>query len=222
MPNIFKNKILSIDKKNSKIILTIPQNIDYPPIEFLISNQIIYLYKTENNILKYYFNTTNLYNFKSFLDSRKSILTYNDSIQIFYNLTTQIQFYKNKFNKTIDFFHPDFIILIGLDFLFLPNLFYDIKGSDDKKYITINNPIKKNIYMSPELLNITTIPSNIHYKTSYFSLASFISNHLTKHNNYIYPKNIKQIIKLIKDTPLYFALIRCFNINPKYRFLLLI
>ena len=86
-------------------------------------------------------------------------------------------------------------------------------------------------YVSPELLKIKEIPSYIHYKTSYFSLACLAINSLlcnsNFYNDYIINQNTEKMLDYlnnhpIKNTKIYWLLSRCLYEEPDKRSILYI
>jgi hypothetical protein len=233
MPNIFKNENLSIDKKNEKYLLTIKDENENTKeiIEYLTNYDLITLYEKTKTTKKVFKLNTKIRAFNTFLNKRRNVLTYDDSLQLFYNISTQIIYFKEKYNKTFSYINPKNIVLVGDDFLYLPSDLYKINNlyskstNIDKSYIQITDLTKKNKYMSPEMLKIQTIPNNIHYKSCYYSLATVISYYLTTTDvdlSKIKIEEQKNIIKEIRDTPLYFSLLKCLDKYPEFRVLLII
>jgi len=144
------------------------------------------------------------------------------------NLVTQL-IYLNHNNYTILGYHPENIIVINdKTFIYINNEF--IKEIDENDEIQITSPFSKNdFFLSPELSNITNIPSNVHYKTTYYSLAYLIIILLINSNNNNYNESINQDnpIQLlnfhpIKNTKMYWFLSRCLYVDPSKRTLLFI
>jgi len=98
--------------------------------------------------------------------------------------------------------------------------------------IQISCPFTANdFYVSPELLNINKLPSYVHYKTSYFSLACLIIYSLSSNDKfykeYLNDKQPDRIIEIlnnhpIKNTKMYWLLSRCLVEDPKNRSILFI
>lgn len=87
--------------------------------------------------------------------------------------------------------------------------------------ITISLPFKKTNLSSPELRQLETLPSETTVKTIYYSLASLILyllfNVADVSSNHI---NVLDILIPIKETKLYWFILRGIEQNPKERYLL--
>ena len=86
-------------------------------------------------------------------------------------------------------------------------------------------------FVSPELLKITDLPSHVHYKTAYFSMACLIISTLLSntefYTEYLRHKQADKIIAAlhphpINGTKLYWLLSRCLLDEPERRTILLI
>jgi hypothetical protein len=91
-------------------------------------------------------------------------------------------------------------------------------------------------FLSPELINITSVPCKIQHQSIYWSLALFVSSHLIPEINILTQKEDVErkrmyspttIVRLLDDsnicgTPLFYFLIRCFKRHPKHRLILMI
>ena len=90
--------------------------------------------------------------------------------------------------------------------------------------------IKKNkdIFLSPELLTLNSIPFEISHKSCYFSLSLLISFCIEgKKIDFLNPIswNVYDFIKILEpidNTKLFWALLRCQEKDPNDRYLLLI
>jgi len=94
----------------------------------------------------------------------------------------------------------------------------NITRSFDKK--------KKSIFLSPELITLNYLPFEVHFKTSYFSLAMLITYCINGERvNFFKPiswkvDDYKKILEPVDNTKLFWALLRCLQIEPQDRFLL--
>jgi hypothetical protein len=147
-------------------------------------------------------------------------------------LGKQLDYLINKEFKTILGYNPDDIIIINDEiFIFLNNdLVTDIDQDTEK--ITISWPFCANdFFVSPELLKIKEIPSQIHFKSVYFSFACLIIYFLLGdddfYKNYLKTKDPKEVLfgldnHFIKRTKLYWFLSRCLIADVEERCLLII
>jgi len=91
-------------------------------------------------------------------------------------------------------------------------------------------------FLSPELINITSVPCKIPHQSIYWSLALFISIHLIPEITILIQKDNAERKKIcsptamvrflntsnICGTSLFYFLIRCFKRHPKHRLVLLL
>ena len=153
----------------------------------------------------------------SFFIEKKEINYYDLSLNIFYFITKQLEYLINKEKKCFYAFKPEnFLVIDNNKIIYLSNDLLEIKDN----YLTIWKPFPpKQYYISPELSKIFTLPSKIHYKTIYYSLALLIINFY--YDTSIINLNRNNIDK-IKGTKLYYALNRCLEDNPENRTILFI
>jgi hypothetical protein len=183
-------------------------------------------------------------NIEEFIKEEKSIIIENICLNIIFYLSNQIKYLITKERKCFYKIDPKNIFIIDNKIVYistedLKDLHNDINNNDINNDINnndinnndINNDInndtnnndtnndnnnleiytiidKKNGYFSPELLKITEIPFKINYKTIYYSLGLLILD--------IFHIQLDDI----KESKLYYFLIRCLNDNIKERFLL--
>lgn len=177
------------------------------------------------------FKADNIKSLQQFLDSSyekhgKRGLIVPDIAKMVRSLSRQLHYLLEKENVSPVGYNPNDIIVINDEkFLFLGTEWMENIDEDDK--IIISSPFhSKDFFISPELLNIKSIPSYIHYKTSYFSLACLVIYAITTeyefYEDYLREKEPKQILEVlnnhpIQDTRLYFLLSRCLLKEPKER-----
>jgi len=154
--------------------------------------------------------------------------------QLIKNLTNQLHHLSKEYNHTFYRFNPKDIIVIDFSqFLYI--------SLDDLMPLTTDNttnptnptnqtntineiiftvPFCKDYYISPELKEITSLPSTINAKTIYYSLGLFIIDLLY---SFFSIKERKSLIPpQIKYTKLYWFLYKATMLNPKDRHLLFI
>ena len=85
-------------------------------------------------------------------------------------------------------------------------------------YISINAPVEKNDFLSPELKQLKSIPSKIYFTSCYYSLSTIVFYALFKLN---YTTDTSEL-KKIYYSKLYYFLLRCLNQDPKKRKLIFI
>ena len=80
--------------------------------------------------------------------------------------------------------------------------------------------MKNNLFISPELKEVKTIPSSLHFKSSYYSIGMLVLYCINNEN--FEKKDGNEILEVILETKLYFAIKRCIEIESIDRFLLFI
>jgi len=85
-------------------------------------------------------------------------------------------------------------------------------------YISINAPVEKSDFLSPELKQLKSIPSKIYFTSCYYSLSTIVFYALFKLN---YTTDTSEL-KKIYYSKLYYFLLRCLNQDPKKRKLIFI
>ena len=150
--------------------------------------------------------------------------------QLIKNLTNQLHYLSKEYNHTFYRFNPKDIIVIDFSqFLYI--------SLDDLMPITTTNPTNttnpineiiftvpfcKDYYISPELKEITSLPSTINAKTIYYSLGLFIIDLLYSFFSIKERKSPNTIPPQIKYTKLYWFLYKATLLNSKDRHLLFI
>jgi len=147
------------------------------------------------------------------------------------HLVTQLQYLLHE-NNTILGYHPENIIVINdQTFVFLGN---ECVTPIYNEQIFISYPFSHtDFFVSPELFKIKDLPSYVHFKTAYFSLACLVVYTLLCKNDFYdkYLQNPSNTLldimqnldhHSIKHTKLYWLLSRCFIAEPEKRTILFI
>jgi serine/threonine protein kinase len=157
-------------------------------------------------------------------------------------LTQQLKYLVSTESRTILGYAAAHVIVINdKKFAYLGSEFVsEIEGVDPTND---NNPNLDNrtqicypfsptdFFVSPELLKITELPSHVHYKTAYFSMACLIIyallNNADFYTEYLQHHQADKIITAlhphpINETKLYWLLSRCLLEDPERRTILLI
>ena len=164
------------------------------------------------------------------LKTGSQALPINIAAHITMTLVEQLNYLITHESHTIIGYNPDNIIVINdKKFAFL--------GSESaieikENMCQISYPFTKtDFYVSPELLNIKELPSYVHYKTAYFSLACLIVGVLLVDDDYYKDylrhgksENIMEYLNKhhIVNTKLYWLLSRCLIDDPMKRRILLL
>lgn len=121
--------------------------------------------------------------------------------------------------------HPDNIIYIETDDNNISFVFLDL----DNRFAVSNNkleitkPYSKHMFFSPEIKNITEIPTTINYQQNiFYSLSMIVCDSLKKINSDYKFSDYKSHLTSILETKLYWALLRCLKDKPHDRYCLYI
>jgi hypothetical protein len=155
-----------------------------------------------------------------FLAHKKGTMDYNETLQMFIDIGNQIRSLERFDMGIISLDIEDIIVVDNKHFLFI----------EEKKIEKIHNGkfkvtklIKKNKFSSPEFQKMDSIPSQISFKSSYYSLAALVIFGLTK--KYLISdtwKENKSILDAISQSKLYWSLERSLANNPQNRYYLVI
>jgi len=150
-------------------------------------------------------------------------MDYITTIKLIQYLTKQIN-YLNSHNFGFYGFDLDDILVINNNIFFVATSKYILPMLDTNSLI-FYYPIKFPYFSNPELFNLTSLPGEINYKCSYYSLGALIVYCLL--NNYLLVGNeIKSIEEIeysltpIKNTKMYWFLKRCLSPITSKRLLL--
>lgn len=167
-------------------------------------------------------------------DKNDKKLSIVEAAKLTEDLTMQLQYLIETESHTILGYAPKNIIVInGKTFAYLGSEL--ITKIEENEQVLISSPFSHtDFFVSPELLKIKVLPSYIHFKTAYFSLACLVVCTLLSNDKFYY-KYLQQqedearvkpealeIIKCldihpIKHTKLYWLLSRCLGEEPEKR-----
>lgn len=153
------------------------------------------------------------------------------AIQATSSLATQLSYLITAESRTIIGYAPENIILInGKKSAFLGSEWVvEMEG----EMFQLTYPFgPTDFFVSPELFQVKELPSNVHYKSAYFSLACLIAHVLLGdeheyYQEYLKSKNPETILAYltnhsINGTKLYWLLSRCLIDDPRKRSILFI
>lgn len=161
------------------------------------------------------------------LKEKKHKLSYHHAQLLFKHFVSTINALNND-NISMYNINMSNIIVLNTEKTKFKTIFLYINTNDFKiinnNHINIDEMVdKNNIFISPELYDLNTIPKSIHINTIYFSIASLISYCLKKFNDNNHDKLFYlKHLDIIQDTKLYWALLRCLNHNPDDRYAIFI
>jgi len=226
MTQIYSNENVKIIKDKNSLFRIELLNSDAKLINSLIKTKIIQGATATDDYRTLKFKATSVKSLKEF---RK--LTINETTTLIANLSQQLKHLITNENHTILGYAPENIIVIDeKKFAFLGSeLFANIEEDNN---ILVSYPFTTDeFFVSPELLKITELPSYIHYKTAYFSLACLTIYVLLSEDDfykeYLNHKNAETILNSldlhpVKDTRLYWLLSRCLVEDAEKRSILFV
>ena len=152
---------------------------------------------------------------------QKGKLTNQETIKMIHDLSKQIAYLETKMHVFYGF-NLDDILVINDDTFIIASAKHLATMNAKDKCIYFYTPIEKPYFSSPELNELTKLPSKIDYRISYYSLGAFVFFCLT--NIYIFAelKELHQILDIITYPKLYWFLKRCFHEKCEQRILLFI
>ena len=162
--------------------------------------------------------------FKHYLLEHKThTLSHIECIRLIDNLSQQI-FYLHKLGYGLYGFDINDILTIDGISIFC-NAYYLSPLQQDN--IICTSPITPPYFSNPEVFKLTTLPFEINYKCSYYSLGllvvfSLLNIYLLVGNELKTHQEILQILEPLYNTKIYWFLIRCFDDDINNRKLLLI
>jgi hypothetical protein len=209
----------------------------YSLVNSLVRSRLIMGSSTDENYKIITFKAETVKSFRQYLHdyevrTGKKTLLVPDAVKMIRSLVQQLSYLLEKTSSTIIGYNPEEIIVINdKTFAFLGSELvanFDV----DTEEAMISCPFSPNdFFFSPEIIVIKEIPSYIHYKTSYFSLACLIIYAILGDDEfyveYLRHKQIDKIIEYldkhpIKQTKIYWLLSRCLVEEPNNRSIILI
>lgn len=144
--------------------------------------------------------------------------------KLIYNLTTQIKYLEQN-NYILYGYDLNDIVVINDNTFIVANSNYILPLENSQ--IIFSNPNIRPFFSSPELNELTNLPSIIHYKSSYYSLGALVVFCLLNKNLLVgkerkSEKDIENILKPVFYTKIYWFLKRCLNKDCEQRVLLFI
>lgn len=189
-------------------------------IKSIVSTKLITGATVTDDYMSLSFNATTVTPLKTFL---KASLPYELVLKIIYQLSTQLKYLIETHNETLIGYNINNVMVIDkTTFVYVSN---EALCKIEAGQITISYPFSRNdFYMSPDISNIKEIPSQVHYKSTFYSLGCLMVDCLLFTHEEAEERSPQKILdKLpIKQTKLYYFLKRCLSEEPNNRYLLFI
>ena len=185
-------------------------------------------------------------NYQTILIQAKTVTNFNDFLMNQYQTNTQEQFENKKYDialqiiqhlmkqlkSLLDYKHTfyafslDHLFIIDNQTFIYLNLEHLLPLDPKTKTITLKIPFQREInglFLSPEIQEMNELPFSLDYKSIYYSLGALILYFLfdkqivqSNENNHT---KIEELLKPIKETKLYWFLVRIMKTNPQERWL---
>lgn len=139
---------------------------------------------------------------------------YQKTLQLILSLGQQLEYLIETENVSFYEYNPDNVIVIdGTIFIYLSNNLMRVfkKHTMEFTFPFIREP---HLFISPELAKIQNIPSTVNHKTIYYSLGLLSTFFLL--NERIGEFHLDKL-NFLKNTKLYWLLLRCLDLDPSKR-----
>jgi hypothetical protein len=149
------------------------------------------------------------------LEQSRIRISDGNCINMIYFLTNQILFLQNQ-GYCIYGLDIDDILVINKSIFKICNTAFLLPIQ--KEHIHFYSPITTPYFYNPKLLELTTLPASIHYKTSYYSLGALtvfclLNTYLLVGNDRMSDKDIERVLTPYKGTKIYWFIKRCLQDN---------
>jgi hypothetical protein len=232
MTEIYSNNYVKIEKDTETSIFTIFFSYSNQILsDSLLKTKIIQGGTSSDNYQTIKFKAHNVRSLKEYKEERK-VFPINLTGIMLESLVRQLNYLIRHGSHTIMGYSPEDIIVINeKHFAFIGSeMITEIYPNNEMSLVSF--PFSsRNMYVSPELLAVSRLPSYVHYKTSYFSLACVAVYSLLKtdefYTDYLRERNIEKILEHMKREPiygtkLYWLITRCLVKDPERRSIILI
>ena len=145
---------------------------------------------------------------KKFLLKKENI-NYENALKIILSLTKQFQYLITKEHLCFyEYIIENIIVIDDEKFIYISN--EDLLELSESNKIQFVKPFNREGFISPELLKINSIPTELNYKTIYYSLGALIVYFLFDKNiNNDDIHDLNKILKPIEGTKLFGLLNKC-------------
>jgi hypothetical protein len=227
MTNIMNNKSYHIEKTSDySYTLLVKDEYKNEIYLSLLKTKIINNLIIDDETNKLYFNCESIVSLNTYLKNQNNNkMTENQCIKMISDISKQIKYLKI-INYCFYGFDLDDILVINNNTFFIASAMY-LLPMDDSYIILFDKIFVKPYFNSPEILQLTNLPSKITYSSTYYSLGLLVTycllnQYLLVANEIKSPNEIEDILKPIFYSKIYWFLKRCLNENCEERKLLLI
>ena len=153
-------------------------------------------------------------------------LGYIETIRLMKQISTQLTLIYNTGNACFGIDLSDILVINNRDFLFCGSK-HMLPLDQTKTFITFVSPFDNPDFSNPDILEIKKLPSRVHFKCIYYSIAAlglwcFTGDYLLVGNEIPDENQVEQILNPIKATKLYGFFKRALTTQAKERLLLLV
>lgn len=179
-------------------------------INSIIKTKLIIASTISDDYKIFSFRCSSVKSFKKFISNRENI-NYENSLKIIVSLVKQFQYLITiEYECFYEYIIENIIVIDDDKFIYLSN--EDLLKLSESNKINFIKPFNREGFISPELLKINAIPSELNYKTIYYSLGALVVYFLFNKN--INNKDglkydLNEILKPIEGTKLFGLLNRC-------------
>ena len=153
-------------------------------------------------------------------------LGYIETIRLMQQISTQLTLIYNTGNACYGIDLSDILVINNRDFLFCGSK-HMLPLDQTKTFITFVSPFDNPDFSNPDILQIKKLPSQVHFKCIYYSIAAlglwcFTGHYLLVGNEIPDEAQVEQILNPIKATKLYGFFKRALTTQAEERLLLLV
>jgi hypothetical protein len=161
------------------------------------------------------FRASSIKSLKKYLSKRENI-TYDNTLKLIWDLSKQLHYLITIEHECFYEYIIENIIVIDNDkFIYISN--EDLLKLSKTNKIQFTKPFNREGFISPEVFKINKIPSELNYKTIYYSLAVLAVYFLFDKNINNNDLSNEENLKPIEGTKLFGLLIRCLYEDPERR-----
>jgi len=179
-------------------------------IDSMIKSKLIISSFISDDYKIFSFRASSVKSLKKFISNRENI-NYENTLKMIVSLCNQFQYLITiKYECFYKYIIENIIVIDDDKFIYLSN--EDLIKLSESNKIKFIKPFNREGFISPELLKITSIPSELNYKTIYYSLGALVVYFLFDkniNNKDSLKYDLNEILKPIEGTKLFGLLNRC-------------